>query len=485
MHNYLNRAGGHIPTILLAAVTIAWCVVVGVLAEVKLHNLASSWGYDLAFFHNLLFNTIHGDWFVQSSSPHEASGLFGLHHTYPILLGVLPIYAVLPRVDTLLWLQVAAVASSAIPVARLARRAGASPGEAVTVAGCHLLQMPLLMTALCDFRPIVLSIPLLLWTMALALEDRRLWAFALTAATLTVREDMVYLLVVIGAALAVLPVLGARRPWIGAGIGGIAILYWVIITGIGGEFTYYFDPGEIGRSGAPDLDAPIAARAGFLVPYAAPFGLGGCLAIPLLAPGGLVGSYLLVLSPYEWADWSGVYGHHTAPLIASVSGAAAVGWARVLRRLPMFRRRHALAALVVVQVLVLIGLTPARLRQTTSAPGMSAEQVDEVRGLLDQIGEDEAVASDYRTMALLSGRRTQYAVSDFRFTEADRFPHSGADFPPGFEHVDVVLLQVEEEPRVAKAARECASFSRVDAAAGYELYRRTAPGGESCSASLR
>ena len=485
MNSSLFRIGGYFPTFLLVAAAVAWCVVVGSLAEVKLHHLASSWAYDLAFFHNLLSSTLHGQWFVQSSSPHEASGLFGLHHTYPILLGVLPIYAVVPRVDTLLWIQVAAVASSAFPVARLARRAGASPGESVAVAACYLLQMPLLMTALCDFRPIVLSVPLLLWTMAMALEDRRLWAFAFAAATLTVREDMVYLLVVLGVALAVVPVLGTRRPWIGAGIGGVAIAYWVVITGIGGEFTYYFNPSELGRSGAPDLDVPIAARARFLLPYVAPFGLGGCLAIGLLTPGGLVGAYLLVLSPYEWADWSGVYGHHAAPLIASAGGAAAVGWALVLKRLPVFRRRQALAALVAVQVVVLVLLAPARVRQTTTVPGMSAEQVDAVRGLLDQIDPGEAVASDYRTMALLSGRPTQYAVADFRFTEEDRFPHSGEEFPPGFEHVDVVLLLVEDEPRVAAAARDCAAFTLVDAAAGYELYRRTTPGGESCSASLR
>ena len=459
--------------------------VVGVLAELKLHDLASSWAYDLAFFHNLLFNTVHGDWFVQTSSPHEANGLLSLHHTYPILVALLPVYALVQKVDTLLWLQVAAVASAAFPVARLAVRAGASPGESVVVAGCFLLQVPLVMTALCDFRPIVLSIPLLLWTLALLYERRRWWALALAAATLTVREDMVYLLVALGVVAAVVPMGGSRRPWTGGGICVLAILYWTALKGIGGELTYYFDPGELGASGAPGMGEPIGRRALFLLPYALPFGLAAPLAAPLLAPGALVAAYLLVLSPYEWADWSGVYGHHAAPVIASVGAAAAVGWAKVLQRFPAFRRRYALAGLVAGHLALLAWLAPGPIRDTITPSGLSADDVAAVRALIRAIDADEAVACDYRAMAALSGRSVQYAVADFRFTEADRFPHSGTDFPPGFELVDAVLVFTADEPAVAAAAAECASFEIAGEAAGFQLYRRIAPGGTECSTAVR
>ena len=485
MHATLSRTDRLFPTILLACLAATWMGGVGALAEVKLHSLASSWAYDLAFFHNMLFNTVHGDWFVQTSSPHEAHGLFSLHHTYPILVALLPLYAVFQKVDTLLWIQVAAVASAAFPVARLARRAGATAWESTTLAACFLLQMPLVMTALCDFRPIVLSIPLLLWTLTLVYERRRWWALVLAAATLTVREDMVYLLVALGAVAAVVPMGGRRRPWTGGGICALAIVYWLALKGIGGELTYYFDPGELGASGKPSMPEPIGRRLVFLLPYALPFGLLAPLATPLLAPGALVGVYLLVLSPYEWADWSGVYGHHAAPLLASVGGAAAAGWAGILRRIPAFRRRYALAGLVAVHVALLAWLAPGHVRRTVTPSGLGGDDLAAVHSLLQEIDDDEAVACDYRAMALLSGRPVQYAVADFRFTEADRFPHSGADFPPGFELVDVVLVFAEDEPAVTAAAAGCAAFALAGEAAGFQLYRRTGSGGGECSAEVR
>ena len=115
----------------LIAVVLAWGVTAGLLAQHKLANLGSAWAYDLAFFHNLLWSTVHGSWFAQTSSPHEAAGLFQLHHTYPILIAVVPLYALVPKVTTLLWIQCLAVASAAFPVARLARAGGATPWAAV------------------------------------------------------------------------------------------------------------------------------------------------------------------------------------------------------------------------------------------------------------------------------------------------------------------------------------------------------------------
>jgi len=456
-----------------------------VLAQLKLHNLASSWAYDLAFFHNMLFNTVHGEWFTQTSSPHEACGLFNLHHTYPILLAVLPVYALVQKVSTLLWIQVLATASAAWPVARLAHRAGASRAEAAGIAVCFLLHAPLVMTALCDFRPIVLSIPLLLWTAAMAMEKRTLATIAFGAACLTVREDLIYLVGALGLALACLPTGGARRPAQGLTLCGLAAAYWVAVKALGGELTYYFDP--LAGGGGSSLALPPAQELWFLLPYLLPLGLAAALAWPLLAPAAAVAVYLLFLSPYEeWADWLGVYGHHAAPVVASIAAAAAVGWARLLVRFPVWKRRYLMLMLVALQAGTTALLLPGWIEATVHPrQDTTDEELDAVHRWIADIGKDERVACDYATMGLLSGRRYQYAVPDFGMTEEERYPWSRDDYPPGFEDVDVVLLDVEQTPVIGAAAAECPAFRLDESSGRYRLYERVGPGGEGCSKRLR
>ena len=461
-------------------------VAVALLAERKLFNLNSSWAYDLAFFHNLLHNTLQGAWFVQTSSPHEAPGLFQLHHTYPILLVVLPLYAVWQKVTTLLWLQVAAVASSSIPAARLARRAGATPGEAAALGLALLVGAPVVMTALCDFRPVVLSIPLLLWCMVMVVEDRRWGTPLLVAATLAVREDMVYLLVALGLAMAALPVLGKRRFRAAAVLCGLPITYWLVMKAAGGELTYYFDPSQLGNPTIEASPLSMGQKVRFLLPYLLPLGLAAPLALPLLAPAALVGGYLLFVSPYEWADWAGVYGHHAAPLIASVAGATVVGWPWLLKRLRSWKRPALLIGLLAAQLALSCVLLPGWLKRDTGIRfDCEAAEIEAVRDWVASLPADAAVASDYATMGLVSGRRAQYATSDFRMTEDERFPWSGPDFPPGFEDVDVLLFDAGEDPGLEAVAVTCGAFKLSASAGDYRLYERVAPGGESCSDRLR
>ncbi len=474
------------PTILLALFIVLWVGGVGCLAERKLALLASSWGYDLAFFHNLLFNTVHGSWFTQTSSPHEAPGLFQLHHTYPVLLVLVPLYALWQQVSALLWLQVAAVGSAAIPLRRLAMAGGLEEREACLLAGAFLLQVPLLLTALCDFRPIVLGIPLLLWVMVMVAEGKRWGTLALGAACLAVREDMIYLLAALGLGALALPVAGRRRPRLAAILLALAAGYWLLMKAAGGELTYYFHPRDFQRPNVPPADIPWLQKIRFLGPYLLPLGATSVLALPLLAPGLLLLGYLVLWSPYEWADWTGVYGHHAAPLLAALGGAAALGWAAALQRLPPWQRQRVLVGLLLVQAVTAGGLAPGLLKRTAGRPpGVDAAEVAAVDRWVRALERDAPVATDYRVMGRVSGRTVQYATADFTMTEADRFPWSGDDFPPGFEHVDVLMFDAADDPALAEAARDCPAFALQDHAGDYRLYRRQAPGGEACSAALR
>lgn len=475
-----------LPAAALTAAVLGWWVTAALLSETKLHNLHSAWAYDLAFFHNLLWNTIHGSWFTQTSSPHEASGLFQLHHTYPILLAVAPIYALVPKVTTLLWIQCLAVASAAFPVARLARAGGATPWAAVAIALAFLLQVPLWMTALCDFRPIVLGIPLLLWTVAMVHEDRPLAALILGAVTLTVREEMIYLTIALSLALPFARRAGPSRRFVGGVLCAMTVLYWFAIRAAGGELTYYFDPRDASPTGSLALQALETAELRHLLPYLLPFGAAGFLAAPLLLPALPLLAFLLFVSPHEWADWAGVYGHHAAPLLPVLGGAAAVGWGVLYARTLRWKRSVLVATLLAVHLGCAAWLGPPLLQANVSPrPGLDSATVDAVHALCREVPDDASVAADYHTMALFSGRERQVCTADFSMGEGDRFPWSPDWFPPGFEDVDWVIFDAQQDPALAEAAAACPAFERVDAAGPFVLYRRGSPGGQDCTAALR
>ncbi len=470
----------------LIAVVLAWGVTAGLLAQHKLANLGSAWAYDLAFFHNLLWSTVHGSWFAQTSSPHEASGLFQLHHTYPILIAVVPLYALVPKVTTLLWIQCLAVASAAFPVARLARAGGATPWAAVAIALAFLLQVPLWMTALCDFRPIVLGIPLLLWTLAMVFEDRPVAALLFAAATLTVREEMIYLLIALAVALPFARRAGHSRRLVGGAMCGMAVLYWFAIRAAGGELTYYFDPRDASPSGSLTLQSLETGELRFLLPYLLPFGAAGALAAPLLAPALPLLGFLLLISPHEWADWAGVYGHHAAPLLPVLGGASAVGWGALYARTLRWKRPALLAALLAIQLGCAAWLGPPLLRADVAPPpGRDPADIEPFHALVDAVPADAPVASDYPSMAVLSGRERQVCTADFAMGEADRFPWSPDWFPPGFEDVDWLVFDGVQDSALAAVADACEAFEKVDAAGPFVLYERISPGGEDCTDALR
>ena len=66
---------------------------------------------DLGIFHQVLANTARGDWFAMSIHPHSYFG----DHVSPFLAALAPFYALVPRPETLLVLQAAAVALGIFP----------------------------------------------------------------------------------------------------------------------------------------------------------------------------------------------------------------------------------------------------------------------------------------------------------------------------------------------------------------------------------
>jgi uncharacterized membrane protein len=85
-------------------------------ASVRLHEKGLTSIYDLALFEHLLFGTLHGEHGMALGAQY-----FGVH-TEPILYAVLPLYALVPRTETLLAVQSFLLAGTAVPLYLLGRR---------------------------------------------------------------------------------------------------------------------------------------------------------------------------------------------------------------------------------------------------------------------------------------------------------------------------------------------------------------------------
>src|SRR5207302_8666761 len=112
-------------------------------------------------------------------------------HVEPMLLVLVPIYAIGGGVVALLVLQAAALAAGTIPAYRLARYATGSALPGVAVAVAYLLSPLGQWAVLADFHTSTLAPPLLLLAVErLAVARSSRGALASAALALTAREDV-------------------------------------------------------------------------------------------------------------------------------------------------------------------------------------------------------------------------------------------------------------------------------------------------------
>ncbi len=417
-----NQAEHRHPPRLVAAMaflSIATTIGLSLVAIQRYRACSSDWAFDMAFFHNLVFNAAFGGGFRQTASTHEWDGLVNLTHAFFLLPVYVPFYRLAPRMETLLILQSAALAAGVFAVASLARSSGARTWTAFLAATLYATSFAFWRLGLADFRPLLLSVPALLW-LAAALHRRShiAWVLLATVVVCAVREELPLLV----ASLALCTLL-ARR---GSRRAGFASLV-VAIAWFGGQswlrpragFYIPFDrPADLVQGAAWATSGPgeTAARLSFLAEYFQ-WGFWPAILDPVL----LLASvpllfYALLLSPYEWWTWHGPYVHHLAPLLALVTAAGAVGWGKLEA---MARRRlPAMAWIVPVTMLVLVGFQVPRtvhrvmwtLGFLDDPPARQARKMElaAIESLIEQIPGDGRVATDYRLVARLSGRPYEY-----------------------------------------------------------------------------
>ena len=421
--------------ILVGVGVVAFAVLHTLLARWKAAGLMCEWGFDLTFFHNLVWNVAEGNGYRQSATYHEPPGIFAETHFEPIVLLAVPFYKVVPRLETLFAVQSTLLGLGAVGVYRLSRSGGARPMAGAAAAWIYLGFWPLWRMAMADIRPLTWALPFLLLCAASLREGRRWETFTWGLLACFSREE-IPLLVLFVAAAALLwtspPV--RRRREVAVSLGVAAVLFAISTTLLRTNTTFYIRPGEwirglLGGGGGETIDAGwgqsasdlLSVRLRFLGGWLVPVGLGALAAPELLAASAPLFVYLFS-QPHEWAGWEGPYIHHTAPALGLVCAAAALGWSRALVkvRAPKWLVIALLVALAASEVVLLTGvkvgpdeLIAGRWNRHVSGeitPWLERdERVLEAHRLADQVPDDAPVMADWHTVHLFSGREAVYS----------------------------------------------------------------------------
>jgi uncharacterized membrane protein len=288
---------------------------------------ALRYGTDLGTYLQTAVNLRHGSsWNWGEWRPH-----FQVHDSWLLWLLAPPV-AIVPKAQTLLVIQVLAVACAAFVLVRFARAMG-NDAKSSQILGIAYLLAPATQGLAYDNFTESVFVPLGAFFAALAVRNRALW-FSLLAAQclLALKEDQALFLLWFGIACAL---------WWDRRI-GIAI---AILAAVNGIAFYLYEQMMHVQSSDPtyafvvhDVGGKISMALLLLAPYAfAPLATGWRFA--LIAP-----LFAEVVFAQPWAfEMSRIGSHWVAPLLAAVSLAAAIG----LRQWPNAARFMLPCALVV------------------------------------------------------------------------------------------------------------------------------------------
>lgn len=156
---------------LMVAVSL-FVIYFGLTVYLRQKNLFTA-QYDLGNMMQVMWQSLHGRWFQMVDPGNAMLVSRASIHTDFLLLAYLPFYAVWTSPLTLLFGQVIAVASGAIPLFLLARKK-LSARFGLTMAVLYLMYPPLQWAVIFDVHAVVLVTPLIIWGWW-AIDARRWW----------------------------------------------------------------------------------------------------------------------------------------------------------------------------------------------------------------------------------------------------------------------------------------------------------------------
>ena len=218
---------------------VAWTLLYGVLAALR-HATWNSTAFDLAVFDQVYWNATQGRLFESTLDRGvcgPSSFLGGHLSLLPVAL--FPIYALLPRAETLVLLQAAAIGLGAWPVYVLAKERLRAGAERLAFVVSYLLIAPLSWMALFDFHEIPFAIPFLGWALVFVARGQP-WRAVLTLLTSFLIKEELPLVALGFAALLLL-----QRRWLpGLALGAASVAWFVVAVKVvipsfaGGDYRY-------------------------------------------------------------------------------------------------------------------------------------------------------------------------------------------------------------------------------------------------------
>jgi|GEM_PF-1093617 len=180
--------------LILGAGTVIFFTIISLISVFKYFRFGFN-GFDLAIYNQAFWNTIHGRLFATSINPPSYLG----DHAEWLILALAPVYALVPHPLTLVFLKIAAVAISAIPIWMIAKLKFNDAKTRLLFPLLWLVNPYVWNMALFEFHLITFAAPLTLFAAYFFLKNR--WnAFIVTIILLLLcREDMAF--IVIGFAL--------------------------------------------------------------------------------------------------------------------------------------------------------------------------------------------------------------------------------------------------------------------------------------------
>lgn len=434
---------------------LAWACAFGYLSVVR-HLALGSHAEDLGFTDQVLWNFLRGQWFRMSvyngatwnteldlSRLTRPDSLLAFHFE-PMLLALVPLYALGGGAVALLVFQAIALASGAVPLFRLARHLSRSASCGVAVVAAYLLSPLGQWAVLADFHTSSLAVPLLLLSLErllVACAPRQALLCAALAAT--AREDVGPVLVCLGAVI----LLRRRKPiWVGSAylvLGAAStILALLVIRHYSGGFSP-FETRYIPALGLAPLTRPIVLQ------YAAVLLLGGgwmgvfaplavLPALPVLALNGLSSS----------AWMASGQAHYSTLALPFVAFGAAAGLGRLRSH---FRQQRAAALALVATSGVAYFLAGAGPLGANYAPAQITNHAVRAASLADQLPSAAAVSASSDLLPHLTHRARAYvfpAILDADYVYLD-LQSSPAPTSAGDVYLRVQVLLDSGEWRVA------------------------------------
>jgi uncharacterized membrane protein len=182
--------------LLVAGGAILATFVFGYTHAVRVHQKLLTSNFDFGLFENLFYNALHGRHGIALAAPY-----FSQHAEF-LLYVLLPFYALVPRSETLFFLQSLLIVGAAVPLYLLARRWLASAWAACALVVIYVSSPAVHGPLLFDFHFLPLSAFFILW--AAWFWTRRRWlAFWLAVLlALCCREDVAIGVAAVGVGLA-------------------------------------------------------------------------------------------------------------------------------------------------------------------------------------------------------------------------------------------------------------------------------------------